>query len=54
MAATPTSSEGSPGREFIRRTFLKLMAAAAAGTALAPAFGGTALADQAPGSLLGT
>ena len=54
MAATPTSSEGSSGREFIRRTFLKLMAAAAAGTALAPAFGGTALADQASGSLLGT
>ena len=54
MAETPTSSEDSSGHEFIRRTFLKLMAAAAAGTALAPAFGGTALADQAPGSLLGT
>jgi len=54
MAEAPTSSEGSSGREFIRRTFLKLMAAAAAGTALAPAFGGTALADQASGSLLGT
>jgi Glycosyl hydrolase family 115/Gylcosyl hydrolase family 115 C-terminal domain len=54
MAGTPASSEGNSGHEFIRRTFLKLMAAAGAGTALAPAFGGTALADQAPGSLLGT
>ena len=54
MAETPTSSEDSSGHEFIRRTFLKLMGGGGAGTALAPAFGGTALADQASGSLLGT
>lgn len=46
MAQTPsTSPEGSdPG--FIRRTFLKLMAAAGTGTAIAPAFAGTAYASQ--------
>lgn len=55
MAETPSnSSEGRSGHEFVRRTFLKLMAAAGAGTAIAPAFGGTALADQASGGPQGT
>jgi Glycosyl hydrolase family 115/Gylcosyl hydrolase family 115 C-terminal domain len=47
MAETPfTSPEGSARQELIRRTFLKLMAAATAGTALAPAFTQAAHADE--------
>ena len=38
--------EGRQGTELMRRTFLKLIAAGAAGAALAPAFGGTAFAAQ--------
>lgn len=48
MAETPsTSPEGRSGQDIVRRTFLKLMAAAGAGTAIAPVFRGTAFADEA-------
>src|SRR5215470_11701784 len=47
MAETPsTSPAGGIGQELFRRTFLKLMAAATAGTALAPAFTQAAYASE--------
>src|SRR5215472_5603844 len=50
-ADPPRTLAGRISPEFFRRTFLKLMASATAGAAIAPAFGGTAYADaEMPGA----